>query len=79
MIRPNIEIGDIYDADFSRVYPPLQWNDCASTRKMVTDAQVWLHNHYPEWKEATLNLMHFNEKGTHSFTSCIPLERGAAR
>lgn len=78
MIRPNIQIGDAMEGDVKTVYPPLQWNDCTSTRKMITDTQVWLHNHYPEWKEAVLHLMHYYN-GKHLFNSLIPMQRGVRR
>lgn len=78
MLRARIDIGDPMDGDTTQVHPPLQWNECASTHKILTDVQVWLHNHHPEWKEAMLHLLHINEKGNY-FTSLIPLERGKMR
>lgn len=78
MIRARIDIGDIYEGDIKQLHPPLQWNECTSARKIMTDVQEWLHNHQPEWKEGTLHLLHINEKGNY-FTSLIPLERGKMR
>lgn len=58
MIRPHI---DITTEDCEKtVYPPLQWNEVTSKRKMLADCQEWMHSHHPTWETATINLKHHN-------------------
>jgi hypothetical protein len=44
----------------ANAYPPLQWNETTSQRKMLTDVREWLHNHHPTWSKAMVYLRHMN-------------------
>ena len=44
----------------SKVYPPMQWQDNTSQRKMLGDVREWLHNHHPSWQKAMVCLRHSN-------------------
>ena len=63
MVRANFNITDSEGA-ISTLYPPLQWNECTSRRKMITDCKEWLHNHRPTWEVATINLKYHNYTAT---------------
>ena len=57
MVRANFNITDSEGA-ISTLYPPLQWNECTSHRKMLTDVREWLHSHHPTWERAMVYLAH---------------------
>lgn len=59
MIRPNINVV-CSDGVVSKLYPPLQWNECVNQLKMLTDCREWLHSHRPTWETATINLKYHN-------------------
>ena len=59
MIRPHIDIT-MYQGYLGKVYPPLQWNEQTSQRKMLTDVREWLHCHHPSWKRAMVYFKHMN-------------------
>lgn len=59
MIRPYIEIATD-GGETKTVYPPLQWNEVTSKRKMLTDCKVWMHSKHPTWETASINLKHHN-------------------
>lgn len=65
MIRPHIDIT-MFQGYLGKVYPPLQWNEQTSQRKMLTDVREWLHTHHPEWSRAMVYLSHYNGTRTHS-------------
>lgn len=67
MIRPHLDIT-MHMGYISNAYPPIQWNETTSYRKMIADIREWLHNHYPEWSRARVHLAHFNGTKTHSDT-----------
>jgi len=69
MIRPNINVV-CNDGVESKLYPPLQWNECTSNYKMLTDCKEWLHSHQPSWVTATINLMY------HHYTKSVKIKRG---
>ena len=73
MIRPNFIIitkgGQIVT-----IYPPLQWNETASQRKMLQDVREWICNHYPDWSRAIVYLRHF--KRTEIYSDVVKLIRG---
>lgn len=69
MVRANFKITDS-DGAIATLYPPLQWNECTSRRKMITDCKEWLHNHQPSWVTATINLMY------HHYTKSVKIKRG---
>ena len=72
MIRPHIDIT-MHFGDESKVYPPLQWNENTSQRKMLVDVREWLHYHHPSWVRAMVYLDHFKGIKTHS--DAIQIER----
>ena len=59
MIRPHIDIT-MYQGYLGKVYPPLQWGEQTSQRKMLTDVREWLHNHHPDWSKAMIFFKHQN-------------------
>lgn len=59
MIRPHIDIT-MMQGYLGKVYPPLQWNETTSHRKMLTDVREWLHSHHPNWRKAMVYLRHMN-------------------
>lgn len=59
MIRPHIDIT-MMQGMIANAYPPLQWNETTSQRKMLTDVREWLHNHHPTWSKAMVYLRHMN-------------------
>ena len=63
MVRPYFLITDS-DGAIATLYPPLQWNECVSRRKMLTDCKEWLHDHRPAWAKATINLKYHNYTAT---------------
>ena len=69
MIRTHLDITR-YDGTVTTIYPPLQWNECISLRKILADCRTWLHDHQPEWCAATVNLRH------HNYTETTFIERG---
>ncbi len=71
MIRPAINVTNS-DGQIDCIYPPLQWNRCISKRKITTDVREWLHINRPNWKSASLILMHYNRNG---YNETIKLER----
>lgn len=73
MIRPHLDVT-MHMGFISKVYPPMQWNETTSQRKMLTDIREWLHNHHPSWKRAMVHLRHFN--GEKSYNDTFSLERG---
>ena len=73
MIRPHIDIT-MYQGYLGKVYPPLQWNEQTSQRKMLTDVREWLHNHHPSWMRAMVYFSHYRLGKTH--TDAIRIERG---
>lgn len=58
MIRPSLNITT--EGGAVTVYPPLQWNEITSERKMLEDCRAWLHSHQPTWMDATVNLKYHN-------------------
>ena len=73
MIRPHICIH-LRQGYIGTIYPPMQWNEKTSQRKMLTDVREWLHTHHPEWGRAMVYLSHYN--GTHTYSDAIHIERG---
>lgn len=73
MIRPHIDIT-MMQGYLGKIYPPLQWNETTSERKMLTDVREWLRTHHPEWSRAMVYLSHYN--GTHTCSDAIQIERG---
>ena len=73
MIRPHIDIT-MYQGYLGKVYPPLQWGENTSQRKMLTDVREWLHCHHPSWKRAMVYLSHYRLGKTH--TDVVDIERG---
>ena len=69
MIRPHFDIRTA-SGYLLNIYAPLQWNEVASVRKMVSDCREWLHNHHPEWCRARIYLTH------KSHTDVLLIERG---
>ena len=59
MVRTSFMVTD-NDGAILTLHPPLQWNECVSRRKMITDCREWLHNHRPTWEKATINLKYHN-------------------
>ena len=59
MIRPHIDIT-MMQGMIANAYPPLQWNETTSQRKMLTDVREWLHSHHPTWRKAMVYLRHMN-------------------
>lgn len=68
MVRPSFFITD-NNGEIETIYPPLQWNECISKRKMLTDCKAWLHDHRPTWAMATINLMY------HHYTATAVIKR----
>lgn len=58
MIRPHIKI--FTETGETTVYPPLQWNEVVSQRKMLVDCKEWMHSKFPTWISATIFLKHHN-------------------
>ena len=56
MVRPSFFITD-NNGEIETIYPPLQWNECISKRKMLSDCRSWIHCHRPNWAQALVNLM----------------------
>lgn len=75
MIRPHICIT-LIRGYLGTIYPPLQWNEGTSQRKMLVDIREWLHCHHPEWSRAMVYLDHYKGSKTHSDT--IHITRGQA-
>ena len=59
MVRTYFLVTDKNGA-MNILHPPLQWNECVSQLKMVTDCREWLHSHQPTWEAATINLKYHN-------------------
>ena len=59
MIRPYINITT-KGGEIKTVYPPLQWNEVTSKRKMLVDCKEWMHSKHPTWETAEINLKHHN-------------------
>lgn len=75
MIRPHIDIT-MQMGYISKVYPPMQWNETTSQRKMLVDVREWLHNHHPSWRRAMVHLSHYN--GEKTYSDIYLIERGQA-
>lgn len=74
MIRPHLDITAFDRYYWRKVYPPLQWNEVTSHRKMISDLLTWLHNHYPLWSYAMVYFTH--SKDGKSYTEAIKITRG---
>jgi len=72
MIRPHICIH-LRQGYIGTIYPPMQWNEKTSTRKMLIDVREWLHNHHPSWERAMVHLTH--HRGINTHTEIIHIDR----
>lgn len=76
MIRVSMDIFE-NDGRYNIIYPPLQWNECTSKRKILADVRTWLHCHRPEWCKARVTLRHFNQRDYNTYNDYYNMDRHA--